>query len=165
MTALFLPRGVERRALLWPFFALTFAWSWTCWFLAPAVKPHSPSLATVLMFAGSFGPSLAALLVVANAGGRAGLRAWFGRCLRWRIGWRWLAFALLLPAALTALAAGSHIAMGGTIGPSRAVGRGLMTVAIVPVLPTGEGYRPCALLVAMLVFSHPAPPQATPVPP
>ena len=86
---------------IWAFFFLTFAWSWTCWLLSPAVKPQLPSLATMLMFAGRFGPCVAAVLVVANAGGRAGLRAWFGRCLQWRIGWGWMALALLLPAAPT----------------------------------------------------------------
>ena len=111
------------------FFFLTFAWSWTCWLLSPVVKPQSPALSTMLMFAGSFGPSLAAALVVLNSGGRAGLRAWLGRCLQWRIGWGWVALALLLPAALTGLAAALHVALGGSIPPSPAVGHTLMTAA------------------------------------
>lgn len=115
------------------FFFLTFAWSWTCWLLSPAVKPHSPSLATALMFAGSFAPSIAAALVVVNAGGRAGLRAWLGRCLRWpvgrRQGWRWIALALFLPAGLTALAAGLHVALGGSIRPSPTAGHEMMAAA------------------------------------
>ena len=64
-----------RRHPLVGFFALTFAWSWMCWLLSPAVKTQSPSLATLLMFASSFGPSMAAVAVVTNIGGRAGLRA------------------------------------------------------------------------------------------
>ena len=115
------------------FFAATFAWSWTCWRVAVAIKPQSPSLATALMLLGSFGPSLAAVLVVANAGGRAGLRAWLGRCLQWPKGWpqgwRWVAFALLFPGALTALAAPLHTVRGGSIGPSSAAGHGLLTAA------------------------------------
>lgn len=114
---------------LWAFVFLTFAWSWTCWLSSPAVKPQSPSLAAMLMFAGSFGPSMAAVIVVANAGGRVGLRAWLGRCLQWRIGWGWVALALLLPAALTALAAVLHIALGGSIPASPAAGHALMTAA------------------------------------
>ena len=50
------------------FFFSTFAWSWTCWLLSPAVKTRSPSLATVPMFAGSFGPSPAAVLVLVALG-------------------------------------------------------------------------------------------------
>ena len=141
---------------IWAFFALTFAWSWTCWLLSPAVKTQSPSLAAMPMFAGSFGSSLAAVLVVANAGGRAGLRAWFGRCLQWPVGWRqgwsWMALAFLLPAALTALAAALHIALGGSIRPSPAAGHILMTAAnafLVFLLggPLGEepGWRGYAL--------------------
>jgi uncharacterized protein len=123
----------ETSKRIWPFFALTFAWSWTCWLLSPAVKTQSPSLATTLMFAGSFGPSLAAVLVVANADGRAGLRAWLGRCLQWPNGWRqgwgWVALAVLLPGVLTALAAALHVVLGGSIAASPAVGHGLMTAA------------------------------------
>ena len=66
---------------------LTFAWSWTCWLVSVALKPQSTPLATTLMVVGSFGPSLAAVVVVANVGGRAGLRAWLGRCLQWPKGW------------------------------------------------------------------------------
>jgi len=49
-----------QRAPLLGFFALTFAGSWACWALSPAIKTQLPWLATLLMFAGSFGPSLAA---------------------------------------------------------------------------------------------------------
>ena len=141
-----------RRHPLFGFFALTFAWSWTCWLLSPAVKTQWPSLATLLMFAGSFGPSMAAVVVVANIGGRAGLRAWFGRCLQWRIGWGWMALALFLPAALMALAAVAQIVLGGAIAPSPAAGHMLMAAAnFVLVLllggPVGEefGWRGHAL--------------------
>jgi uncharacterized protein len=75
-----------RHTPLTGYFALTFAWSWACWGLSPAVKPQLPWLATLLMFAGSFGPSLAAVVVVASTRKWLGLRAWLGCCLRWRIG-------------------------------------------------------------------------------
>lgn len=42
------------------FFALTFAWSWTCWLLSALIKAQSSLLAVVLMFLGSVGPSIAA---------------------------------------------------------------------------------------------------------
>ncbi len=141
-----------RRAPLLSFFALTFAWSWSCWALSPAVKTQAPWLATGLMFAGSFGPSLAAVVVIANADGRVGLRAWLLRCLQWRIGWVWFAFALLFPLLVMSVAMGLHVALGGTAGPSPASGHLLMTVVnffLVLLLggPAGEefGWRGYAL--------------------
>ncbi len=103
--------------------------------LAMAVQLKASSAASALMFAGSFGPSLAAVVMVAKHGGRIGLRAWFVRCVQWPVLWKrdpklglsWLAFALLLPAVLSTLAAGLHVALGGHIGTSPAQGHGLMT--------------------------------------
>jgi uncharacterized protein len=141
-----------RRLPLVSYFALTFGWSWVCWLLSPAVEPTSPSLASVLMFAGSFGPSVAAVFVIALTEGRAGLHAWFGRCLQRRADWGWMALAFFLPAALMALAVAGHIALGGAIERSPAKGHVLMTVAnffLVLLLggPLGEefGWRAYAL--------------------
>lgn len=143
-----------RQAPLSGYLVLTFAWSWACWGLSPAIKPQLPWLATLLMFAGSFGPSLAALVVVASTRKWLGLRAWLGRCLRWRIGWGWWAFALLLPLALMSIAAGLHIALGGAIATSPASGHLLMTLVNLPLIlllggPLGEefGWRGYALPV------------------
>jgi len=143
-----------RQAPLPGYFVLTFAWSWACWGLSPAIKPQLPWLATLLMFAGSFGPSLAAVVVVASTRKWVGLRAWLARCLRWRIGWAWWAFALLLPLAVMSIAAGLHIALGGAIATSPASGHWLMTLVNLPLIlllggPLGEefGWRGYALPV------------------
>jgi membrane protease YdiL (CAAX protease family) len=145
-------RGRLQRAPLLGFFALTFAWSWACWALSPAIKPQLPWLATLLMFAGSFGPSLAAIAVVASTRRVEGLRAWLSRCLKWRIGWGWWICALLLPLAVMLLAAGLHVALGGAIATSPASGHLLMTVVNLPLVlllggPMGEefGWRGYAL--------------------
>jgi len=45
----------------------------------------------------TFGPSLAAVIVVALATGRAGLRELFSRITRWRVGLGWYAMGLLSP--------------------------------------------------------------------
>ena len=111
------------------FFFLTFAWSRTCWLLSPAIEPQSNALATMLMFAGSFGPSMTAVLVAANVGGRAGLRICLGRCLRWRIGWGWTALAMVLPAALKMIAAGLHVALGGSM-PLSPVANSFLVLAL-----------------------------------
>ena len=147
-------RTRRKRAPLLGFFALTFAWSWACWALSPAVKTQLPWLATLLMFAGSFGPSLAAIVVVVSTRGLEGLRAWLSRCLQWRIGWAWWAFALLLPLALMSIAAGLHITLGGDIASAPASGHLLMTAVNLPLVlllggPMGEefGWRGYALPV------------------
>ena len=148
---------LQREPLL-GFFALTFAWSWACWALSPVVRPGLPWLATSLMFAGSFGPSLAAIVVVASTRPVGGLRAWLSRCLQWPIGWGWCAVALLLPLAVMLLAAGLHIELGGDIGTAQAhIPLGLFLLSVVamsavPVLPTEGSYRAYAFVVAMLVL-------------
>ena len=120
------PRARLQRSPLLGFLALTFAWSWACWALSPAIRPQLPWLATLLMFVGSFGPSLAAIVVVASTRPVGGVRAWLSRCLQWRIGWGWWAFALLVPLAVMLMAAGLHTTLGGDIATSPASGHLLM---------------------------------------
>jgi uncharacterized protein len=112
--------GLHTHLLL--FFVLAFAWSWICWLLSSSVKPQLPFLAGLLFLAGGFGPSIAAIAVVSYVGGRGGLRSWLVRCLQWRVGWRWLALAFFFPLAVMLLAAALHIALGGTMVPSPAIG-------------------------------------------
>jgi membrane protease YdiL (CAAX protease family) len=143
-----------QRSPLLGFFALTFAWSWACWALSSAIRPQLPWLAILPMFGGSFGPSLAAIVVVVSTRPVDGLRAWLSSCLHWRIGWGWWAFAALLPLAVMLLAAGLHVALGDNIATSPASGRLLMTVVNLPLVlllggPLGEefGWRGYALPV------------------
>lgn len=75
-------RGWLQRQPLPGFCVLAFAWSWACWLFPPAVKLHSSWLATLLMFAGGFGPSAAAVMVVWSTRRRAGLRVWLARCMQ-----------------------------------------------------------------------------------
>lgn len=138
-------RARLRRAPLLGFFALAFAWSWACWALSPAIRPQLPWPAAMMVFAGSFGPSLAALVVVASTRPVEGLRAWMSRCLRWRIGWGWWAFAAFLPLAVMLLATGLHAALGGDTAPSPAAGHLLMTLVNLPLVlllggPLGEEF-------------------------
>jgi len=109
-------------ASLLTFFALAFAWSWACWLLAPWVKAGAPIAGTSLSLVGGFGPSLAAVGLVAHSSGIAGLRRWLLRCLQWRIGWRWVLLAFLFPVVFMGLAAAVHVALGGNLPPSLATG-------------------------------------------
>ena len=104
------------------FFVMTFAWSWTCWLLAPVVQADSSFAAGALFFLGVFGPSLAAACLVCMTSGRAGLRTWLARCLQWRGRWGWITLAFLTPLAVLTLAGAIHITLGGVIPASPAMG-------------------------------------------
>lgn len=147
-----MPKRLPSTAFLLTFFALAFAWSWSCWFFAPELKADFPVAATTLSLAGGFGPSLAAVVLVACRSGSTGLRRWLTRCLQWRVGWRWVLLALVFPAASMGLAAAVHVALGGTLQPSPAVGHACMAAANVLLIllvggPLGEefGWRGYAL--------------------
>ncbi len=136
------------------FFALTFVWSWSCWLLAPVVKAESNNASSAFFFLGGFGPSLAAIAVVCLQGGRTGLRAWLMRCLAWRGTLGWLVLAFLSPLAVLTVAAGAHMALGGNVPPSPAIGHiGLLVANFFLVFlvggPLGEelGWRGFALPV------------------
>ena len=139
-------------ASLLVFFALAFAWSWTCWLLAPALKVHSPVAAITLSFAGGFGPSLAAVAVVAYGDGMSGLRRWLMKCMQWRAGWHWALLAFVFPVVFMGLAAAAHVALGGSLPPSQAAGQVGMAAANFLLIffvggPLGEefGWRGYAL--------------------
>lgn len=106
------------------FFLLTFTWSWSCWLLVPVVKAKAESdyPSNALFFLGGFGPSLVAIALVAISSRRTGLRAWLQRCLTWQGKPGWLVLAFLSPLAVLTLAAATHIARGGSVPPSPAIG-------------------------------------------
>jgi membrane protease YdiL (CAAX protease family) len=94
---------VKRHPLI-AFFVLAYALTWP---LIPLV-----SVSPLWGFPALFGPATAAIVVAAVADGRAGLRDLLGRVARWRVGARWYAVALGLPAVLALAAAGLHVALG-----------------------------------------------------
>lgn len=82
------------------FFALAFGLTWAVW--VPRAL-HSQGVLDAHWAVGlgavwSWGPAVAALLTVTLTQGRAGLREWAARLVRWRIGWQWYVVALLGPA-------------------------------------------------------------------
>ncbi len=108
------------------FFALAFMWSWAFWLLSPLLKAESAIAATGLFIVGGFGPSLAAVAVVAHHGGRNGLRRWMKRCLQWRGGRRRMALAFFFPVGFMGLAAAAHVALGGVLPDSPASGHAVL---------------------------------------
>jgi membrane protease YdiL (CAAX protease family) len=86
------------------FFILAYALSWWAWILY-ALGPFPNPIA-------SFGPFLAAIVVLALTEGKTGLLGLFRRMVRWRVAPGWYLVALLLPTALTAIAAALNILLG-----------------------------------------------------
>lgn len=118
------PSGVDGhrcRTHCGAFLVIAFAWSWSCWLLAPFIGAESDLIAGVLSALGGFGPGVAAMAVIGWTGGPRSLRRWLGRCLKWRIGGRPFVWAFLLPVAVLVPAALVHAALGGRLGPSPAV--------------------------------------------
>jgi membrane protease YdiL (CAAX protease family) len=94
---------VRRRRLI-AFFVLAYALSWWAWPLyALGVLPNPVA---------SFGPFLAAIVVLALTEGKAGIAGLFRRMIRWRVAPGWYAVALLLPAVLALAATGLNVLLG-----------------------------------------------------
>ncbi len=101
------------RAFPLKYFVMAFAFAWFFWGLqllgVRGVIPTLPGLTGIA----TLGPLVAAVVVTAQEGGRAGLRSLFSRILRWRAAPVWYAVALLGPLAITLGAIGLHVALGG----------------------------------------------------
>ena len=126
-----------RRHPLVAFFVLAYAFTW---WVYPFLR-----VSPLLGFPGLLGPALAAIVVVAVTDGKAGLKDLLGRLTRWRVGARWYAVALGLPAVLAATAAGISVLFGAS-GQFQ-VGRLSVLEPILFVLVVGEelGWRGYAL--------------------
>jgi membrane protease YdiL (CAAX protease family) len=96
---------VKNRALV-AYFVLAYAISWT--FMLPvALSARGVITANVpyaLYYLAPFGPALSALIVTGLTAGRAGLRSLLGRLLKWRVPFRYYAFAVFAPIALFGVA-------------------------------------------------------------
>jgi membrane protease YdiL (CAAX protease family) len=104
--------SVVKRHPLITFFVLALALSWWCWPL------YALDLLPVPI--ASFGPFLAALVVLAVTRGKTGVGGLLRRMARWRVGLRWYAVALLLPVGLSLAAALLNVFMLGAQAPSSA---------------------------------------------
>ncbi|MDQ3436460.1 MAG: CPBP family intramembrane metalloprotease [Actinomycetota bacterium] len=104
--------SVVKRHPLITFFVLALALSWWGWILYAIDLSPTPIA--------SFGPFLAALVVLAVTRGRIGMVGLLRRMVRWRVGLRWYAVALLLPVGVTLVAAASNVFLLGAQAPSSA---------------------------------------------
>ena len=96
---------VKRHPLV-GYFTLAYALTWP-WIPLVSVSP-------LWGFPAVFGPAIAASIVAAVSEGRTGVKDLLGRMTRWRVGVRWYAVALGLPALLALTAVSLHLLLGAT---------------------------------------------------
>jgi membrane protease YdiL (CAAX protease family) len=104
------------------FLVLAFALSWSIWpltLLNPESVPMIP-----------YGPIIAVFVVLALSRGWAGVRDLLASMVRWRVGLRWYAVALLLPVVITLVALYLNALFGGTT-PTAADFAGLYTLPLI----------------------------------
>src|ERR1700731_2520748 len=79
------------------FFVIAYALSWYLWILAlMRGRTSGPN---------PLGPLVAAIIVTAIVSGRPGLREFFSRLVRWRVGAKWYALTFATPVLLCLIAA------------------------------------------------------------
>jgi membrane protease YdiL (CAAX protease family) len=96
------------------FLILTFAWSWGFWVPEVLVELGVVERAPALPNLGAFGPTVAAFLLVAYAGGIGGVRRLASRAIRLDYPRRWLLVALVLPPTIVGVALAVAVATGTT---------------------------------------------------
>src|SRR5215207_9601581 len=101
---------VVKRYPLIAFCVLAYALSWWAWPLY--------AMGLIPIPVASFGPFLAALVVLAITGGKRGVSGLLRRMVQWRIGFRWYVLALLIPIGLTGIATTLNLLLGAAADPS-----------------------------------------------
>ena len=123
---------VKRHPLI-AFFVLAFALSWWPWILYAFGLSPTPIA--------SFGPFLAALVVLAITQGKSGIGGLLRRMVRWRVGIRWYAVALLLPVGIALAATALNVLLGAQAPSAADLGgwTGLFSIFAVRLLIPGTG--------------------------
>ena len=108
------PSRATTRAFPLKYFVLAFAFTWVLWVPAALeARGLISPLPVPATFLGAFGPMVAAVVVTAQEGGRAGLRSLLGRVVRWRVAPIWYGVAILGPLVITLVAITLHVVLGG----------------------------------------------------
>jgi membrane protease YdiL (CAAX protease family) len=108
-----------RRYPLTSYFVLVYALAWggILWvveWLADSASSASPAAVGMVALPMLFAPGLAALALTALVEGKAGLRALWARMMRWRVGLRWYALAVV---ALPLLVLAILYTLGALVSP------------------------------------------------
>jgi hypothetical protein len=96
--------ALVRKHPLIAFFVLAYLLTW---WIYPVLK-----ISPLLGIFGLFGPALAAMIMAAITGGKAGLKALLSRVVRWRVGLPWYVIALGLPTVLSLVTAALAYVLG-----------------------------------------------------
>lgn len=88
------------------YFAITYLISWTIWspIVASAQGWADWDVPYALYYFGSFGPAISAFIVTALTEGKTGIHNLLSRIFKWRVGFRYYAFATLAPVGLFTIA-------------------------------------------------------------
>ena len=122
-----------RRYPLITFFVLAYVLSW--W---PSILYALDLLPQPIV---GFGPFLAAIVVLALTRGKTGVVGLLRRMVRWRVGLRWYAVALLLPVAISLAAAAFNVLLGAQAPSAAELGgwTGLFSTFAIVLLVPGLG--------------------------
>ncbi len=113
------PSYTTTRAFPLKFVLIAFVFTWFFWGLTVLeARGLISSLPVPALFLGAFGPMVAAVVLTAREGGRAGLRSLLSRVVRWRVAPFWYGVALLGPIVLQLVAMALHVAVFGGQLPS-----------------------------------------------
>jgi len=93
------------------FFVVTFALSWGVWIVGYRTGLLAEPAARLV---GTWGPTVAAVVLVAMEEGRSGLRRLLAQLLRWRVHPGWYLFGLFATVPVLAAALAVHRALGGS---------------------------------------------------
>jgi uncharacterized protein len=119
------------------FFVLTYAVAWASFFAAGALDVAG--LREVFILLGAFAPSLVALWLTAQAGGKAETLALLRRVLAWRVGLGWYVFAAGYLAAIKLAVALAHRLVTGAWPQFGGGTWYVMMASIVLATPTKAG--------------------------
>jgi uncharacterized protein len=122
--------ALVKRHRLTTFFILAYVFSWWAWILYGLRLFPNP--------VASFGPFLAAIMVLALTEGKAGILRLFRRMVHWRVAPGWYAVALLLPVVLAAVATALNVLLDAEPPSAAALNAWpgvFLTFAIVILIP------------------------------
>lgn len=124
------------------FFVITYLWTWILWL--PFVLPHfglypmTEILEGLLMLAvmlGAFGPLVAALILLYKKGRIPAIKAYFKKCMDFKIKWQYYMIAIVLSFAATIIAHYTTNILGIDVLPTSLLPEDITIPVYVLVLP------------------------------
>ena len=123
------------RAFPLKYFVIAFAFTWALWWLAALeARGLISSLPIPAQGLGVLGPLVAAVILTAQEGGRAGLRSLLSRIVHWRVAPVWYGIVLLGPVLLYLATLALEVVLGGQPPSLGALVGALPTVLIYAAL-------------------------------